>query len=33
MPPRLGQDTAEVLTGLLGLDAASLDDLRREGVI
>jgi crotonobetainyl-CoA:carnitine CoA-transferase CaiB-like acyl-CoA transferase len=33
MPPRLGQDTAEVLTGLLGLDAASLDDLRRQGVI
>ncbi len=32
-PPKLGQDTAEVLTKLLGMDAKQLDDLRRQGVI
>jgi crotonobetainyl-CoA:carnitine CoA-transferase CaiB-like acyl-CoA transferase len=33
MPPALGQDTEEVLKELLGLDAARLDELRRQGVI
>jgi len=32
-PPTLGQHTAEVLTGLLGLDPARLEELRRQGVI
>lgn len=33
MPPRLGQDTDRVLSELLGLDAARLAELRRQGVI
>jgi crotonobetainyl-CoA:carnitine CoA-transferase CaiB-like acyl-CoA transferase len=33
MPPALGQDTEEVLKELLGIDAARLEELRREGVI
>ncbi len=33
MPPALGQDTDEVLKDILGLDAARLDELRRQGVI
>ena len=33
MPPRLGQDTDRVLQELLGLDAARLAELRRQGVI
>lgn len=32
-PPRLGQDTADVLGELLGLDATELAALRRDGVI
>ena len=32
-PPTLGQHTATVLTELLGLDAARLQELRRQGVI
>jgi crotonobetainyl-CoA:carnitine CoA-transferase CaiB-like acyl-CoA transferase len=32
-PPTLGQDTADVLHELLGLDPARLDELRRRGVI
>jgi crotonobetainyl-CoA:carnitine CoA-transferase CaiB-like acyl-CoA transferase len=32
-PPRLGQDTVEVLSELLGLDAARLNDLRQGGII
>jgi len=32
-PPRLGEDTASVLTDVLGLDPARLDDLRKTGVI
>jgi crotonobetainyl-CoA:carnitine CoA-transferase CaiB-like acyl-CoA transferase len=32
-PPELGQDTDAVLKELLGLDAARLDELRRQGVI
>jgi crotonobetainyl-CoA:carnitine CoA-transferase CaiB-like acyl-CoA transferase len=32
-PPRLGQHTDEVLSGLLGLDAGRLAELRRLGVI
>ena len=32
-PPRLGEHTREVLGGLLGLDAARLDDLAARGVI
>ena len=32
-PPTLGQHTAEVLTSLLGMDAAQLEELRRQGVI
>ena len=32
-PPTLGQHTAEVLTNLLGMDAARLEELRRLGVI
>jgi crotonobetainyl-CoA:carnitine CoA-transferase CaiB-like acyl-CoA transferase len=33
MPPRQGQDTDAVLGSLLGLDAARLAELRRQGVI
>lgn len=33
MPPRLGEQTASVLSELLGLDAASLDALRAKGVV
>ena len=32
-PPTLGQHTAEVLTELLGMDAARVEELRRRGVI
>jgi crotonobetainyl-CoA:carnitine CoA-transferase CaiB-like acyl-CoA transferase len=32
-PPTLGEHTAEVLTGLLGLGAAQLEALRRQGVV
>ena len=32
-PPTLGQHTAEVLTNLLGMDAARLEELRRQGII
>ncbi len=32
-PPRLSQHTDEILGGVLGLDAARIDDLRRRGVI
>jgi crotonobetainyl-CoA:carnitine CoA-transferase CaiB-like acyl-CoA transferase len=32
-PPLLGQHTAEVLTSLLGMDAAQLEELRRQKVI
>ena len=32
-PPRLGQNTDEVLSGLLGLAPARLKELRRNGVI
>jgi crotonobetainyl-CoA:carnitine CoA-transferase CaiB-like acyl-CoA transferase len=32
-PPQLGQHTEEVLKNLLGLDAARIKDLRRQGVI
>jgi crotonobetainyl-CoA:carnitine CoA-transferase CaiB-like acyl-CoA transferase len=32
-PPTLGQHTAEVLTSLLGVDAARLEELRRQKVI
>jgi crotonobetainyl-CoA:carnitine CoA-transferase CaiB-like acyl-CoA transferase len=32
-PPTLGQHTAQVLTELLGMDAARLAELRRQGVI
>jgi crotonobetainyl-CoA:carnitine CoA-transferase CaiB-like acyl-CoA transferase len=31
--PLLGEDTERVLTGLLGLSSAELDDLRAGGVI
>lgn len=33
LPPRLGQDTAEVLSRMLGLDAQTVDELRRRGVV
>jgi crotonobetainyl-CoA:carnitine CoA-transferase CaiB-like acyl-CoA transferase len=33
MPPRLGEETAAVLGELLGLDAASLYDLRSRGIV
>jgi crotonobetainyl-CoA:carnitine CoA-transferase CaiB-like acyl-CoA transferase len=33
MPPALGQDTDDVLRDVLGLDAARLAELRRQGVI
>jgi crotonobetainyl-CoA:carnitine CoA-transferase CaiB-like acyl-CoA transferase len=33
MPPALGQHTDEILTGLLGLDAARVADLRRRGIV
>jgi crotonobetainyl-CoA:carnitine CoA-transferase CaiB-like acyl-CoA transferase len=32
-PPALGEHTAEVLSELLGLDAARVDELRRQGVV
>jgi crotonobetainyl-CoA:carnitine CoA-transferase CaiB-like acyl-CoA transferase len=32
-PPRLGQDTAEVLRDVLGLDSAEIDELVRKGVV
>jgi crotonobetainyl-CoA:carnitine CoA-transferase CaiB-like acyl-CoA transferase len=32
-PPTLGQHTDEVLTNMLGMDAARLEELRRQGVI
>ncbi len=32
-PPRLSQHTGEVLGGILGLDPARIDDLRKRGVI
>ncbi len=32
-PPTLGRDTAEVLSDLLGMDAAQLEELRRQKVI
>jgi crotonobetainyl-CoA:carnitine CoA-transferase CaiB-like acyl-CoA transferase len=32
-PPGLGQDTASVLAGLLGMDAAAIDDLKQRGVV
>ena len=32
-PPMLGQHTAEVLTNLLGMDTAQLEELHRQGVI
>ena len=33
LPPRLGQDTAAVLTKLLAMDEETLARLRREGAI
>ena len=33
MPPRLGQDTDQVLSELLGLDSPRLSQLRQQGVI
>jgi formyl-CoA transferase len=33
IPPRLGQHTDAVLTEVLGVDAARLAELRRQGVI
>ncbi|MCS6976125.1 MAG: CoA transferase [Gemmatales bacterium] len=33
VPPRLGQDTEEILSRLLGLDAQTVDDLRRRGIV
>jgi hypothetical protein len=33
MPPRLSQDTKEVLTRVLGLDAERIDELRKLNVI
>jgi crotonobetainyl-CoA:carnitine CoA-transferase CaiB-like acyl-CoA transferase len=33
IPPRLGQDTDEVLGELLGIDTERLSQLRRQGVI
>ncbi|EFH10709.1 CaiB/BaiF CoA transferase family protein [Teichococcus cervicalis] len=32
-PPWLGQDTAEILSGLLGLDAAEIEALKQAGVV
>jgi crotonobetainyl-CoA:carnitine CoA-transferase CaiB-like acyl-CoA transferase len=32
-PPRLSQHTDEVLRELLGLDAARIDSLRRQGIV
>jgi crotonobetainyl-CoA:carnitine CoA-transferase CaiB-like acyl-CoA transferase len=32
-PPLLGEDTEAVLSGLLGLSAAEIAELRREGVV
>ena len=31
--PKLGEHTEEILTGILGLDARQLDELRARGVI
>ena len=31
--PKLGEDTDDILTGLLGFDPGELDDLRARGVI
>jgi crotonobetainyl-CoA:carnitine CoA-transferase CaiB-like acyl-CoA transferase len=33
MPPKLGQDTDQVLSELLGLDSQRLSQLRHQGVI
>jgi crotonobetainyl-CoA:carnitine CoA-transferase CaiB-like acyl-CoA transferase len=33
LPPLLGQHTEEVLTGLLGLDARRVAELRERGII
>jgi crotonobetainyl-CoA:carnitine CoA-transferase CaiB-like acyl-CoA transferase len=33
LPPRLGQDTEEVLSQLLGLDAARVKELRSKGIV
>lgn len=33
LPPKLGEHTAEVLTEVLGYDAARISDMRREGVL
>jgi crotonobetainyl-CoA:carnitine CoA-transferase CaiB-like acyl-CoA transferase len=32
-PPALGQHTSEVLTGLLGIDAAALAEYRARGIV
>jgi crotonobetainyl-CoA:carnitine CoA-transferase CaiB-like acyl-CoA transferase len=32
-PPLLGQHTVEVLSGVLGMDEAEIDRLRREGAV
>lgn len=32
-PPRLGENTAGILSGVLGMDAAAIENLRRENVI
>jgi crotonobetainyl-CoA:carnitine CoA-transferase CaiB-like acyl-CoA transferase len=32
-PPRLGEHTREVLTGLLGYGSAEFDELARDGVV
>ncbi len=32
-PPRLGENTADILSGVLGMDAAAIEALRREKVI
>jgi crotonobetainyl-CoA:carnitine CoA-transferase CaiB-like acyl-CoA transferase len=33
MPPRLGEQTASVLTELLGLDSAAIDAFRLKGIV
>jgi hypothetical protein len=33
MPPRLGEQTASVLTEVLGLDASAVRALREKGVV